>query len=300
MNKFMSTVSRTFTKVKTKSIKHGPAIAITAGLIGMAGTVYLTYKSASKIDEAKKNRDEDFKFIEECEANGSITKNDGTTDVYTEEDAKRDKKIHQSRFIVNVVKHAAAPVALFLLSTFLIGKGFHVEAKRLTAAGATIGALTSQITSIKDNLVEEFGLEKANDILLGKKTVTETEVSEEGEVTTKETTTTDRFVSGYTFEFSKESAPTVFNESNEQRNIDVIAGIQNESNHLLNEKHGHITFNDILDMFEIKRVGYGCAEGSIKEDGYTVVFTVDERPVNGGVPYYIISVNLQGYIANKI
>ena len=300
MNKIMSTISKTFTKAKVKTVKHGPAIAITTGLIGMGVSVYFTYKAASKIDEAKKTRDDDFKFIDECEANGSIIKDDGTTDVYTEEDAKRDKKIHQSRYIVNVVKHTAAPVATFLLSAFLIAKGFHVEAKRLTAATTTIGALTSQITSIRESLVEKFGEEKANDIMLGKNKVILTDVSDDGEITTTEKTTTNRYVSGYTFEFSKESAPETFNERNEQLNRAFIEGNLRHAKYLLEEKQGHITFNDILDSFDIKRVGYGFTDGSIDTDGYTLVFDIDERAVDGSAPYYIITVNLQGFIANKI
>ena len=88
--------------------------------------------------------------------------------------------------------------------------------------------------------------------------------------------------------------------NNEERNRNTIEGTQNYVNNLLKEKQGHVTFNDILDAFDIKRVGYGCTDGSIDKDGYSVIFTVDERPVEGSVPYYIISVNLQGYIADKI
>lgn len=299
MNAIISTLSKTFTKAKVKAVKHGPAIAITTGLIGMAGTVYLTYKAASKIDEAKKTRDDDFKFIEECEQNGSILKDDGTTDVYTEEDAKRDRKIHNSRFIVSVVKHSVVPVGVFILSAFLIAKGFHVEAKRLTAAGATIGALTSQISSIRDNLVNEYGAEKANDIMLGKSTHTETNISEDGEVTSKEVTATERQVSGYTFEFSKETAPYLWT-GNYAMDKKFIEGNFNRANNLLHDIHGHVTFNDILDSFDIKRVGYGFTDGIINEDGAYVTYDIDERKNEDGSTYFIITVNGLGYIANKI
>ena len=300
MNAITSMLSKTVTKVKVKGVKYGPAIAITTGLIGMAGAVYLTYRATTKIEADKRQRNEELNLVEIYKENGSINHDDGSVVAYTEEDAEKDAKIYNTRFIVNCIKHLAPAAALFLISTFLIAKGFKVEAKRLTAAGATIAGLTSQISSIKDNLTEEFGKEKANDIMLGKKTHTETDINDEtGEITSKEVETTDRFVSGYTFEFSKASSPMLFS-GNYQMDKALIEGNLRRANWLLNEKQGHVLFNDILDMFEIKRVGYGCTDGSVETPGHTIIFDVDERKDEEGKEYYIISVNLQGYIADKI
>ena len=300
MNAFTSMLSKTVTKVKVKGVKYGPAIAITTGLIGMAGAVYLTYRATTKIEKDRRERDEELNLVDIYRENGSIDHDDGSVVAYTEEDAERDTKIYNSRFIVNCVKHLAPAAALFLLSTFLIAKGFKVEAKRLTAMGAALAGATTQINSIRDNLVQEFGKEKANDIMLGKRTHTEHEINEEtGEVTSKEVETTDRMVSGYTFEFSKASSPMLFS-GNPQMDKALIEGNQRHANWLLNEKQGHVLFNDILDSFEVKRVGYGCTDGSVETPGHTIIFDVDERTDSDGNGYYIISVNHQGYIADKI
>lgn len=300
MNKLTSFVSKTFTKAKVKTIKHGPAIAITVGLIGMAGSVYLTYKAATKIEEAKKLREENLKEVENAKQNGCITAENGIVDVYSEEDADRDAKIYNSRFIVSCVKYGAPALGLFILSAFFIFKGFRKEAARLTAAGATIAGLTTQLKDIKEELENAVGKEKANDIFLGKNTHTETEINPDtGEINSKEVTTTNRFVSGYTFEFSKESSPLLYS-GHYSMDKSLIEGNLRRANWLMDEKQGHVLFNDILDSFEVKRVGYGGTDGSVETPGHTIIFDIDEREDENGNTYFIITPNLQGYIADKI
>ena len=299
MNKFMSMLSKTATKVKVKTIKHGPAIAITTGLIGMGASLYFTYKATTKIEQDKRQRNEELNLVEIYKENGQIDHEDGSVVPYTEADAERDTKIYNSRFWVNCVKHAAPAVGLFILSTFLIGIGFKAKAKEAAMLGTAVAGLTAQLTDVTKELEEAVGKEKANDILLGKHTHTETEISEDGEVTTKEVTSTDRLVTGYTFEFSKETSPALWS-GDYKRDKDFIEGNMNHANYLLHEKHGHIFFNEILDDFEVKRVDYGCTNGSVDTDGHYIVFDVDERRNPDGTTYFIISVNLQGYIADKI
>ena len=299
MNNFMSMLSKTATKVKVKTIKHGPAIAITTGLLGMAGALYLTYRASTKIEQEKKERKENLLNVEIYRENGCIPREDGVATPYTEEDAKNDRHIYNCRFWVNIAKHTALPVFAYVVSGFLIYKGFRVEAKRLATMGAAVAGLTAQLTDVTKELEDAVGKEKANDILLGKHTHTETEISEDGEVTTKEVTTTDRLINGYTFEFSKETSPALWS-GDYKRDKDFIEGNMNHANYLLHEKHGHVFFNEILDDFEVKRVDYGCTNGSVDTDGHYIVFDVDERRNPDGTTYFIISVNLQGYIADKI
>ena len=302
MNAFTSMLSKTVTKVKVKTIKHGPAIAITAGLIGMAGTVYLTYKAATKIEQDKRERNENLNLVDIYEQNGSIDHEDGSVVAYSEEDAANDRRIYNTRFWVNVVKHAAPAVGLFILSSFLIFKGFKKEAERLATMGVALAGATAQIADIRKNLEDEFGAEKANDIMLGKHTHTETEISEDGEVTSKEVTTTNRFVSGYTFEFSKDSSPNLWTGVY-KTDMDFIEGNMRRANWLLNEKHGYVFFNEILDDFDIKIVGYGNTDGLIAKFGElrNVIYTVDERKTEDGQSYFIITIeNCDGYILDKI
>lgn len=302
MNAFTSMLSKTVTKVKVKTIKHGPAIAITLGLAGMAGTVYLTYKAATKIEQDKRERNENLNLVDIYEENGSIDHEDGSVVAYSEEDAANDRKIYNTRFWVNCVKHAAPAVGLFILSSFLIYKGFKTEAKRLAAMGTAVAGLTAQIADIRSNLENEFGKEKANDIMLGKHTHTETEISEDGEVTSKEVTTTNRFVTGYTFEFSKDSSPNLWTGVY-KTDKDFIEGNMRRANWLLNEKHGYVFFNEILDDFDIKIVGYGNTDGMIAKFGEqrNVIYDVDERKTEDGQTYFIITIaNMDGYILDKI
>lgn len=301
MNAFTSMLSKTVTKVKVKTIKHGPAIAITLGLAGMAGTVYLTYRAATKIEQDKRERNENLNLVDIYEENGCIDHEDGSVVAYSEEDAANDRKIYNCRFWVNCVKHTAPAIGLFLLSSFLIYKGFKKEAERLAVMGTALAGATAQIADIRKNLEDEFGKEKANDIMLGKHTHTETEISEDGEVTSKEVTSTDSPVRGYTFEFSKETSPNLWTGiyDTDKR---FIYGNQRHADYLLNQKHGFVFFNDILDDFDIKLVGYGNTDGIYANNGEErhVVFDVDERYTEDGQTYFIITVNIDGYILDKI
>lgn len=301
MNKLTSIVSKTMARTKVKAVKYGPAIAIGVGLVGMAGSLYLTYKASTKIEEAKKVKEEGLAEVAAGLETGFITKADGTNEIYSHEDGERDTKIYKSRYIVSVVKHAAPAVALFILSGFLIFKGFKTEAKRLTVAGATIAGLIAQNDELKKDLEDAVGKEKANDILLGKKTVTETELKEDGSIETKQKTITNRFVYGNTFEFSKDSSPGLYSGIYE-RDKDFIEGCFRRANWLMDEKKGYVTFANVLEEMEvpINGCGYTLDVGSISTPGHTIIADIDERISDDGKIYFIITVNWQGYIKDKI
>ena len=300
MNKLTSFMSKTMARTKVKAVKYGPAIAIGVGLVGMAGSLYLTYKASTKIEEAKKVKEEGLAEVAAGLETGFITKADGTNEIYSHEDGERDAKIYKSRYIISVVKHAAPAVALFILSGFLIFKGFKAEAARLATAGATIAGLTAQLADVKKELEDAVGKEKANDIMLGKHTTTETELKEDGSIETTEVTKYNRFVSGYTFRFDKESSPHLYSGI-PGRDRKFIEGVANRANWLMNEKKGFVTFADILEEMEIPMdgLGYALTDGSVETPGHTIVFTTEERKENGMISF-IITVNLQGFIANKI
>ena len=301
MNALTSMLSKTWTRGKIKAVKYGPALAIGAGVIGMAGSLYLTYRATTKIEEAKKQRDTGLAEVENALNTGMIERADGTTDIYSHEDGERDTKIYKSRYIVALVKYLAPPVATFIISGLLIGFGAKTLWSRLAVAGTTIAGLTTQLKEVKDELDNAVGKEKANDIMLGKHTTTETELKEDGSVETHEVTTTNRFVSGYTFEFSKESSPMLYSGIYE-RDIKFIEGVFNRANWLKDEKKGFVVFADILSEMEIPMndCGYALTDGSIETPGHMIIPDIDERISEDGKTYFIITCNFQGYILDKI
>lgn len=301
MNKFTSFMSKTYTRGKYKLVKHGPAIAVISGLVGMGVTVYLTYKATTKIEAAKAERDNNYKLVEGYLEAGCITDDNGkVTDIYSHEDAERDRRIYKSRYIMTCVKYLAPAAFTLLISGGLIAFGFKKEAARLATAGATIACLTAQNKELYENLTEAVGKEKANDILLGKSECTETELKEDGSIETKEVVKYNKFVSGYTFRFDKESSPCLYSGIPGKDRL-FIEGTCRRANWLMNEKKGFVTFADILEEMEIPMdgLGYALTDGSIETPGHTIIFDIDERKENG-MTSYIITVNLQGFIANKI
>ena len=296
-----TTMSKKASTLKLKLGKKAPAIMIFAGLAGMAGTVYLTYRASAKIEQAKSLREEKLKNVDTFEENGSFINEQGEVVAYSAEDAQNDRKIYNCKFWVTVAKHVAAPAGLFLLSAFLIYKGFKTEAQRLAVMGTALAGATAQLASVQQTLEEEYGKEKAQELMLGAKTHTETNISEEGEVTSEEVRTVERYVTGYTFEFSKASSPKLWSGVY-KTDKDFIEGNLNHANYLLNEKHGYIFFNEILDDFDIKIVPYGNTNGIIAKNGEQrfVIFDVTEHYDSEGRTYFDITVNIDGYILDKI
>lgn len=302
MNAIKSFVSKTYNRGKYKVIKLGPAFAIITGLVGMGTSVYLTYKATTKIEAAKVERENNMKLVEGYLEAGCITDETGkVTDIYSHDDAERDRRIYKSRFLVTCAKYLALPAFTFIVSGTLIGFGAKTYAARLATAGATIAGLIAQNNELKKDLEDAVGPEKANDILLGKHTTTETELKEDGSVETKQKTTTNRFVYGKTFEFSKESSPVLYSGILE-RDRQFIEGCQNRANWLMNEKKGFVTFADILEEMEVPMdgCGYVLDTGSVETPGHTIIFDIDERTSDDGKTYFIITVNFQGYIRDKI
>ena len=302
MNKIASFASKAWTKTKFKAVKNGPAIAVVVGLGGMAAAVWLTHRATTKIEEAKAEKQKNLETVDGFLEAGYITDEEGkVVDTYNTSDAERDTKIYNSRYIISVIKYVAPAAGAFILSAILIGMGFKTMAARLATAGATIAGLTAQLADVREELECVAGQKAANDIMLGKHTHTETEISEDGEIVSKEVTTTNRFVCGYTFEFSKDSSPLLYSGIY-NKDAKFIEGTQNRANWLMKEKKGHVTFADILSEMDIPmdHCGYALTDGSIETPGHTIVFDTDERTSEDGKTYFIITVNLQGYIIDKI
>lgn len=300
MNALTSFVSRTLARTKVKATKYGPAIAVGVGLVGMGAAVYLTHRATTKIEEAKAEKQKNLETVDGFLEAGYIMDDEGKVlDTYNTSDAERDTKIYNSRYIMSIVKHVAAPVAVFILSAALIGFGFKTMATRLAVAGTTIAGLTAQLADVNSELENTVGKEKANDVMLGVNTYSETKIGEDGSIETKEVTKINRFVTGYTFRFDRESSALF--SGIEKRDYDFLQGVQNRANWLMNEKKGFVSFADILDDVEVPMDGCGYALdcGSVRTPGHTVIFDIDERKINGETSF-IVTVNLQGYIKDKI
>ena len=300
MNKLTSFVSKSMARGKAKASKYGPALAIGFGIVGMAGSLYLTYRATTKIEEAKKQRDEGLAAVAAGLETGFITKADGTDEIYSHEDGERDTKIYKTRYLVNVLKYGGPALFAFLVSAGLIVVGFKSMAARAATFATAAASYAIQLKETREELEKAVGPEKTNDILLGKNECTETELKEDGSIETTEVTKYNRFVTGYTFRFDKESSPHLYSGI-PNRDRKFIEGVANRANWLMNEKKGFVTFADILEEMEIPMdgLGYALTDGSVETPGHTIVFTTEERNENGMISF-IITVNLQGFIANKI
>lgn len=300
MNKLTSFVSKSLARSKVKAGKYGPAIAIGLGLAGMAGSLYLTHRATTKIEEAKQEKERNLAEVAAGLETGFITKADGTDEIYSHEDGERDTKIYKSRYIMAVLKYGGPALFAFLVSAGLIIVGFKSMATRAATFGAAAASYAIQLKDAREELENAVGKEQANDIMLGKSEHTETELKEDGSVETKEVVKYNKFVSGYTFRFDKESSPTLYSGI-PNRDRTFIEGTMRRANWLMDEKKGFVTFADILEEMDIPMdgLGYALTDGSVETPGHTIIFDVDERNENGMISY-IITVNLQGFIANKI
>ena len=300
MNKLTSFVSKSMARGKAKVSKYGPALAIGFGIVGMAGSIYLTYRATTKIEEAKKDRDINLAAVAAGLETGFITKADGTDEIYSHEDGERDTKIYKSRYLVSLLKYGGPALFAFLVSSGLIVVGFKSMATRAATFATAAASYAIQLKDVREELENVAGKEATNDIMLGKSEHTETELKEDGSIETKEVIKYNKFISGYTFRFDKESSPHLYSGI-PVKDRNFITGTMNRANWLMNEKKGFVTFADILEEMEIPMdgCGYALTDGSIETPGHTIVFDIDERDEQGMISY-IITVNLQGFIANKI
>lgn len=126
--------------------ENSPKILLAAGLIGVGATIYLACTETLKVD----------KIMDEANEKEEQIKSYQSKD-YTEEDRKKDLKLHTMKTRLAIVK-AYAPAALVgLASITAILIGFKVLNSRYLAITAAYGTLEKAYEAYRERIIEKGG-----------------------------------------------------------------------------------------------------------------------------------------------
>jgi hypothetical protein len=180
----ISSVSRGFHGLGFKFKKYSPEILLTTGIVSGVCCVISACKATRKLDavmEKKRKFEEDF---------DSYIKDNGFSDDYTEEDAKKDLAVVNLQTGWDVVKLYAPAVGFGLVSIAAILGSHNILNKRYLASAAAYTATLTDFNNYRGRVVERFGegLDRELRYNIKTKEVEETVVNEDGtESTVKKT-----------------------------------------------------------------------------------------------------------------
>lgn len=149
-------------KMCFKLKKRSPELLITAGFVSVVGGTIVACKGTLKVKELVDEHHELKHEIDEAVACGRVDK-DGN--VYTENDAKADKRIITARLVLNCVKYYAPAAGLLILGMFCVCKSHSIMSARLNAAISAYNGLKVTFDAYRDNVKEHISEEKEKDIL---------------------------------------------------------------------------------------------------------------------------------------
>lgn len=152
---------KTYGAAKLVGKRYAPEILTGVGIVGVVVGAVLACKSTLKIqdvlDEAKTNIDNIHESTEQC------------SDVYSEDDRKKDLVIVYTKTAVAVVKLYALPVGIGILSIGCIMGGHHILRKENAAITAAYIGLAESFKKYRSRVAEDQGEEKDNEYMYGTK-----------------------------------------------------------------------------------------------------------------------------------
>lgn len=205
--------------------KHMPLILTTTGTAGLIVTAGLTYKSAEKLHEFKEE-------VKEIESEGL-------------EMSRRD-------YILGVTKIFALPVSVGLLSTGAIFGSYMIQNNRIEVLSTALGTVGMEYKKYRQKYAETYGKEEEEEFF----TRVRQETIEDANGKEKVVKVADKssVEAGVWF-----SQSTQFTES-PQYNIAYVQECIRE----IDQKRfvrGHITLNDVLEIFGIRTTRTGALLG---------------------------------------
>jgi len=287
----MKEISRNLGRGAVLIKKHSPNILIVSGFAGVIGSFIWAIMQAEK--QVKMCDIRDRKIIEYTDESGNISK-----------DILKEVKIE---YAANIARIYAGPVLLLTVSLAGIGLSHKIMSGRNAALTVALTAIQEKFQQYRARIREEYGEEKEEEIMKGKKTVI---MDKDGGIEEI------KFENGLTV-FSK-----VFDENCEHYTKDpeanrvTILGIQNYFNNRL-VTWGHVFLNEVYDELGFPRTETGSLYGWVyneKEapDGHIDfgIYNLRNQPkavkdkkvdfINGYERSIWLDFNVDGLVYNKI
>ncbi len=147
----VSSVSRGIHRVGFKFKKYSPEILLVTGLVSGGACVVSACRATRKLDavlESKRKFEADF---------DAYIKENGYSDEYTEEDAKKELAVVNIKTGVEVAKLYAPAIGFGLISVASILGSHNIVNKRYLSAAAAYTATLGDFKDYRQRLIERFG-----------------------------------------------------------------------------------------------------------------------------------------------
>ena len=312
MNKKQITeaITRTYSRAKFSLIKHSPAIFMTAGIVGIVGSVVLACKATTKLEgilrETQERLDCD-RYFKKQGVSEFDQKDD--TKTYSKDDAKKDKAIIYTQTCAKIIRIYSPAFVLGLLSIGSIITSSYILKRNNLALAAAYAAVDRSFKKYREAVIERFGEDVDRELRYGIKTVevTETVTDEDGNekevVTTKKVFPDDVLEHGPYAKFFDEFS--LYWKKDADYNLMFLQAQENYANDKLAAEK-FLFLNEVYDMLDIPRTKAGQVVGWVYDPDDPLKSRVDfgiydprnKDFVNGYERSILLDFNVQGDILN--
>ena len=285
--------------------KHSPEILLAAGLVSLVTSAVMACRATTKLSDIQTETDEKL-----AEVDAAIATME--EEVYSEEDAKKDKTIIYGKHALNIVKLYSPWVALAGLGVASICASHGIMVNRQAAIAAAYKALDEGYKIYRKRVTERYGEDADKQIRYGIKAeeVIVTETDENGKkhkVKKTEFNLDEDYENPSVYaKFFDELCPAWRDDS--ELNLVFLHARENEANYRLRAQ-GYLFLNDVYDMLSIPRTKAGQVVGWVYsydgegEGDNRISFNIYERNdqvakdfVNGREKSILLDFNVDGVI----
>ena len=316
-------ITRAFGRFGLKLKKHSPEILVTAGIVGGVTAAVMACKATTKIAGVVEKTNEQIELVNRGVEDGQVvTIINGYEEIvpYTEEDGKKDIRIHYAKAGLEFAKIYGPSVVLGTASIACILAANGIMRKRNLALAAAYMSEHTAFKEYRGRVIERLGKEIDRELKynIKAKEIEETIVDENGEVKTEKKvadTVDGKLIQSSFMNYSPYAI--VFDEScsmwadDAESNKFILVQQQRYANDLL-KRRGHLFLNEVYDMLGAKRTKYGAQVGWVYDktgpyaDNYVdfgMFDIVDENArdfINGNKKIIILDFNVDGPILDLI
>lgn len=297
---FKSTLTRFVSRAGTTLAKNYPTIALTAGVVGFAGTVGLAIHATNKSQWIIGNHKSDIHHTRE--------RFKKQNDPYSPEQFKKDQIAIWTNTITLLGKNYAPTMALGVASIAALISGQSVLSNRLNTMTIAYEGARTLLKTYRENVKKEVGEDKELELYT-------TSVAD-GRERLIETGVLDPDCPGYEFEgttfwFDSSTSPLNYQDS-DMMNANFLRDVENAMNRRLQQR-GHLFLNDVYEALGMEDTPLGTQIGWINIPGKIesyVDFGFDNKineTVMGRIKEaspdkhaYLLDLNVDGVIWNMI
>lgn len=274
--------------------KYSPEVLTVVGGVAIVTSVVLAVRATMKLEPIVS------KHEEELEAARSLKED---IKEYPDDQFKIDVTRIYTKRVVDIVKLYAPPATLLVGGLVCMVGANGILRKRNIAAVAAYKVVESQLLKYRENVIEEFGIEKDEEFRRGISDI-EFEDTETGKKITRRGTNVSK-ISPYARFFDEGNIN--YNKYNPHGNLAFLRGQQMWANQYLHA-HGHLMLNDVYKALGMEPTSDGQLVGWVVGNGDSYVdFGIYDAEseaardfVNGFEKSILLDFNVDGMVYDLI